>query len=109
MLFRSKDLGFTEEPTLRHVAVKEAVLPFVKFPGVDALLGPEMKSTGEVMGIDSEFGLAFAKSQVGASGALPSEGTAFLSVRDKDKPHIARLARQLAELGFRLVATAGRS
>ncbi len=102
-----KELGFTEEPALRHVAVKEAVLPFVKFPGVDALLGPEMKSTGEVMGIDREFGLAFAKSQVGASGALPPEGTVFLSVRDKDKPHIVPLARQLSELGFRLVATAG--
>jgi len=102
-----KELDFTEEPTLRHVAVKEAVLPFVKFPGVDALLGPEMKSTGEVMGIDREFGLAFAKSQVGASGALPAEGTVFLSVRDKDKPHIVPLARQLSELGFRLVATAG--
>ncbi|MBF8279612.1 MAG: carB [candidate division NC10 bacterium] len=102
-----KELGFTEERTLHHVAVKEAVLPFVKFPGVDALLGPEMKSTGEVMGIDREFGLAFAKSQVGASGALPTEGTVFLSVRDKDKPHITPLARQLGELGFRLVATAG--
>ena len=102
-----KELGFTEERTLHHVAVKEAVLPFVKFPGVDALLGPEMKSTGEVMGIDREFGLAFAKSQVGASGALPIEGTVFLSVRDKDKPHIALLARQLADLNFRLVATVG--
>ena len=102
-----KELGFTEERTLGHVAVKEAVLPFVKFPGVDAVLGPEMRSTGEVMGIDSEFGLAFAKSQIGASGALPTEGTVFLSVRDKDKPHIVPLARQLAELGFRLVATAG--
>jgi carbamoyl-phosphate synthase large subunit len=102
-----EELGFTEERTLHHVAVKEAVLPFVKFPGVDALLGPEMKSTGEVMGIDREFGLAFAKSQVGASGALPIEGTVFLSVRDKDKPHITPLARQLGDLGFRLVATAG--
>ncbi len=102
-----KELGFTEERTLRHVAVKEAVLPFVKFPGVDALLGPEMKSTGEVMGIDREFGLAFSKSQVGASGALPTEGTVFLSVREKDKPLIRPLARQLADMGFRLVATAG--
>ncbi len=102
-----KELDFTQEPTLRHVAVKEAVLPFVKFPGVDALLGPEMKSTGEVMGIDREFGLAFAKSQVGASGALPRDGTVFLSVRDKDKPYIMPLARQLADLGFRLMATAG--
>lgn len=104
---RLKELGFTEEPKLRHVAVKEAVLPFVKFPGVDAVLGPEMKSTGEVMGIDREFGLAFAKSQVGASGALPLEGTAFLSVRGNDKPHIVPLARRLAEMGFQLVATAG--
>ncbi|MBZ0169523.1 carbamoyl phosphate synthase large subunit [Candidatus Methylomirabilis lanthanidiphila] len=102
-----KELEFTEEPGLRHVAVKEAVLPFVKFPGVDAVLGPEMKSTGEVMGIDREFGLAFAKSQVGASGALPLEGTAFLSVRGNDKPHIVPLARRLAEMGFQLVATAG--
>ncbi|CBE69192.1 MAG: carbamoyl-phosphate synthase large subunit [Candidatus Methylomirabilis oxygeniifera] len=102
-----KELDFTEEPRLRHVAVKEAVLPFVKFPGVDAVLGPEMKSTGEVMGIDREFGLAFAKSQVGASGALPLEGTAFLSVRGNDKPHIVLLARRLAEMGFQLVATAG--
>ena len=102
-----KELGVTEEPGLRHVAVKEAVLPFVKFPGVDAVLGPEMKSTGEVMGIDREFGLAFAKSQVGASGALPMEGTVFLSVRDNDKPHIIPLARRLAEMGFQLVATAG--
>lgn len=102
-----KELGFTEEPRLRHVAVKEAVLPFVKFPGVDAVLGPEMKSTGEVMGIDREFGLAFAKSQVGASGALPLEGTAFLSVRGNDKPYIVPLARRLAEMGFHLVATAG--
>ncbi len=102
-----KELGFTEERTLRHMAVKEAVLPFVKFPGVDALLGPEMKSTGEVMGIDREFGLAFSKSQVGASGALPTQGTVFLSVREKDKPLIRPLARQLADMGFRLVATTG--
>ncbi len=102
-----KELGFTEEPKISHVAVKEAVLPFVKFPGVDVILGPEMKSTGEVMGIDREFGLAFAKSQVGASGALPLEGTVFLSVRGSDKPHIVPLARRLAELGFQLVATAG--
>ncbi len=102
-----KELGFTEEPGLRHVAVKEAVLPFVKFPGVDVVLGPEMKSTGEVMGIDREFGLAFAKSQVGASGALPLDGTVFLSVRGNDKPHIVSLAQRLAEMGFQLVATAG--
>jgi carbamoyl-phosphate synthase large subunit len=100
-------LGFTEEPRPRHVAVKEAVLPFIKFPGVDAVLGPEMKSTGEVMGIDRDFGRAFAKSQIAASGLLPLEGTAFISVRHQDKAHVAPLAMALAELGFRLVATEG--
>ncbi len=102
-----KELGFTEEKILRHVAVKEAVLPFAKFPNVDAVLGPEMKSTGEVMGIDTDFGRAFAKSQIAASGCLPASGTAFLSVRDKDKGVVANLAAQLAELGFRLIATEG--
>jgi carbamoyl-phosphate synthase large subunit len=102
-----KELGFTEERTLGHVAVKEAVLPFAKFPNVDAVLGPEMKSTGEVMGIDADFGRAFAKSQISANGRLPLQGTAFLSVRDKDKPAVAGLATQLAELGFRLIATEG--
>jgi carbamoyl-phosphate synthase large subunit len=102
-----KELGFTEERTLSHVAVKEAVLPFAKFPNVDAVLGPEMKSTGEVMGIDADFGRAFAKAQIAASGCLPMSGTAFLSVRDKDKPAVAGLATQLAELGFRLIATEG--
>jgi len=104
---RLRDLGFTEERSLRHVAVKEAVLPFVKLPGVDTILGPEMKSTGEVMGIDRDFGRAFAKSQIAASGSLPLGGTAFISVRDQDKPHIAPLARRIADLGFRLVATVG--
>ncbi|MCI0369786.1 MAG: carbamoyl-phosphate synthase large subunit [candidate division NC10 bacterium] len=102
-----EELGFTEEPRPRHVAVKEAVLPFIKFPGVDAVLGPEMKSTGEVMGIDRDFGRAFAKSQIAASGLLPLGGTAFVSVRDRDKAHVAPLAMALAELGFRLVATEG--
>jgi carbamoyl-phosphate synthase large subunit len=102
-----KELGFTEERVLSHVAVKEAVLPFAKFPNVDAVLGPEMKSTGEVMGIDADFGRAFAKSQIAASGCLPVSGTAFLSVRDKDKPAVGGLATQLAELGFRLIATEG--
>ncbi|HSD50568.1 MAG TPA: carbamoyl-phosphate synthase large subunit, partial [Candidatus Methylomirabilis sp.] len=102
-----KELGFTKERALTHVAVKEAVLPFAKFPNVDAVLGPEMKSTGEVMGIDADFGRAFAKSQIAASGCLPVSGTAFLSVRDKDKPAVAGLATQLAELGFRLIATEG--
>jgi carbamoyl-phosphate synthase large subunit len=102
-----QELGFTEERTIGHVAVKEAVLPFAKFPNVDAVLGPEMKSTGEVMGIDADFGRAFAKSQIAANGRLPLTGTAFLSVRDKDKPAVAGLATQLAELGFRLIATEG--
>jgi carbamoyl-phosphate synthase large subunit len=102
-----QELGFTEERTLGHVAVKEAVLPFAKFPNVDAVLGPEMKSTGEVMGIDADFGRAFAKAQIAANGRLPLTGTAFLSVRDKDKPAVAGLATQLAELGFRLIATEG--
>ena len=102
-----EELGFTQEPLLRHVAVKEAVLPFVKFPGVDAILGPEMKSTGEVMGIDRDFGHAFAKSQIAASGTLPLEGRVFLSVRDPDKPHLPRLGQAFAELGFHLLATSG--
>jgi carbamoyl-phosphate synthase large subunit len=101
------ELGFTEEPRISHVAVKEAVLPFAKFPNVDAVLGPEMKSTGEVMGIDADFGRAFAKSQIAASGRLPLSGTIFLSVRDKDKPSVAGLAARLVELGFRLIATEG--
>ncbi len=100
-------LGFTREPVLRHVAVKEAVLPFVKFPGVDAILGPEMKSTGEVMGIDRDFGRAFAKSQIAASGTLPLEGTVFLSVRDADKPLLPALGQAFAELGFHILATTG--
>ena len=102
-----KELGFTEERKLAHVAVKEAVLPFAKFPNVDTVLGPEMKSTGEVMGIDADFGRAFAKSQIAANGNLPMSGTVFLSVRDKDKPTVAGLATQLVELGFRLIATEG--
>jgi len=102
-----QELGFTTERRLQHVAVKEAVLPFAKFPNVDAVLGPEMKSTGEVMGIDSSFGLAFAKSQIAASGSLPTSGTAFLSVREKDKLAVAALATRLVALGFKLLATEG--
>ena len=101
------ELGFIREPMLRHVAVKEAVLPFVKFAGVDAILGPEMKSTGEVMGIDRDFGRAFAKSQIAANGTLPLSGTAFLSVRDADKAHLPSLGRAFAELGFHILATEG--
>jgi carbamoyl-phosphate synthase large subunit len=92
---------------LPHVAVKEAVFPFARFPGVDLLLGPEMKSTGEVMGIDRDFGAAFAKSQLGAGNALPAAGRIFVSVRDRDKAGLIPVARELARLGFDLVATSG--
>jgi carbamoyl-phosphate synthase large subunit len=102
-----KDLDFTEEKKLSHVAVKEVVLPFVKFPGVDAILGPEMRSTGEVMGIDASFGSAYAKSQIAVNGRLPLSGTVFLSVRNGDKRRVVPIARSLARMGFRLVATNG--
>jgi carbamoyl-phosphate synthase large subunit len=94
-------------PRFKHVAVKEAVFPFARFPGVDPVLGPEMRSTGEVMGIDRDFGIAFAKSQLGSGTALPVAGTVFVSVRDGDKDHILGAMRDLHELGFRIVATRG--
>ena len=100
------DFGLEERP-LGHVAVKEAVFPFARFPGVDVILGPEMKSTGEVMGLDEDFGRAFAKAQLAAGGALPESGRAFISVRDRDKPSAVELSRRLAALGFSLVATRG--
>ncbi|HET8760022.1 MAG TPA: carbamoyl-phosphate synthase large subunit, partial [Nitrospiria bacterium] len=100
------DLGPAPRP-LSYTAVKEAVFPFNRFPGVDTLLGPEMKSTGEVMGIDRDFGRAFAKAQAGAGGALPESGTVFLSVRDRDKDALVPIARALAHLGFSLIATTG--
>ncbi len=90
-----------------HMAVKEAVFPFARFPGVDIILGPEMKSTGEVMGIDADFGRAFAKSQLGAGNSLPLKGTVFISVKDRDKDAAARLAERLQALGFDLLATGG--
>ncbi|HVY12205.1 MAG TPA: carbamoyl-phosphate synthase large subunit, partial [Alphaproteobacteria bacterium] len=93
--------------TLGHIAVKEAVFPFNRFPGVDILLGPEMKSTGEVMGIDTDFGKAFAKSQLGAGVNMPLKGAAFISVRDRDKPAAAGVASQLIALGFSILATGG--
>jgi carbamoyl-phosphate synthase large subunit len=101
------DLGFTEAPVISHVTVKEAVFPFNKFAGVDVLLGPEMRSTGEVMGIDQDFGWAFAKSQAGAGVGLPSAGRVFISVKDKDKPAALEVARQLSRLGFAIEATHG--
>jgi len=102
-----EELGFISEVRTQHVAVKEAVLPFIRFPGVDILLSPEMKSTGEVMGIDTSFGLAYAKSQAGAGGSLPMQGTVFISVNDHDKPQAIEIAHRFGALGFELVATAG--
>ena len=102
-----KELGFTREIKPGHVAVKEAVFPFIKLPGTDVILGPEMRSTGEVMGIAHDFGEAFAKSQIAAGNKLPSAGTVFISVRDEDKPKAARLAAKLVALGFDVVATRG--
>ena len=90
-----------------HVSVKEAVLPFNRFPDVDTLLGPEMRATGEVMGIDATFGLAFAKSQIAAGDRLPEKGTVFMSLADRDKPGGILAARRFVELGFSIVATAG--
>jgi carbamoyl-phosphate synthase large subunit len=92
---------------LTHIAVKEAVFPFARFPGVDTLLGPEMKSTGEVMGLDTDFALAFAKSQLGASVDLPRSGTLFVSVRDEDKDAVLPSVQKLSQLGFRVLATSG--
>jgi carbamoyl-phosphate synthase large subunit len=92
---------------LAHIGVKEAVFPFARFPGVDVLLGPEMRSTGEVIGLDRSFGVAFAKSQLGGGTAVPKTGALFVSVRDGDKPRILPAVRALAELGFRVLATGG--
>jgi carbamoyl-phosphate synthase large subunit len=93
--------------TYKHSAVKEAVFPFARFPGVDTVLGPEMKSTGEVMGIDTSFEIAFAKSQIGGGTNLPREGTVFVSVRDDDKTRVLEAVRLLASLGFKIIATSG--
>jgi carbamoyl-phosphate synthase large subunit len=101
------DEGLLSDPVVGHVSVKEAVLPFNRFPGVDTLLGPEMRSTGEVMGIDRTFGLAFAKSQIAAGNRLPTEGTVFLSLADRDKAAGLDAARQFSVLGFDLAATSG--
>ena len=102
-----QELGFTQAPQPAHLSVKEAVFPFTKFPGVDVLLGPEMKSTGEVMGIDSDFGWAFAKSQAGAGAVLPKVGVAFISVTESDRPTALEVARYLIKLGFRIWGTSG--
>jgi carbamoyl-phosphate synthase large subunit len=106
---RLKDLGLTHEVIPPHISVKESVFPFARFPGVDALLGPEMKSTGEVMGIDESFGLAFAKAQLAAGQRLPLSGTVFISLKDEDKMNLLNTVFLLHDLGFRIVATKGTS
>jgi carbamoyl-phosphate synthase large subunit len=100
-------LGFTEEIIPNHISVKEAVLPFSKFPGTDIILGPEMRSTGEVMGIDTDFGKAFAKAELGASQVLPLQGTVFVSINDRDKESVVPIVKDLMDLGLNVVATAG--
>src|SRR5437764_423970 len=101
------ELGLTRDLQVAGVFVKSPVFPFVRFPGVDTILGPEMKSTGEVMGGASTFGVAFAKAQLAVGQRLPEKGTAFVSVNNDDKPNLLPIARDLAELGFRLIATRG--
>ena len=102
-----KDLGFTRELTPKHWCVKEAVFPFVRFPGSTIALGPEMRSTGEVMGLDADLGLAFAKAQAAAKPGLPTKGNVFLSVKDADKSRAVAIARDLVELGFAVYSTSG--
>ena len=102
-----KELGFTTEIVPPHFCVKEAVFPFIRFPGIDIVLGPEMKSTGEVMGIDRTLGLAFAKSQMAAAPPLPVKGNIFISVADREKGRVADFAKGFVELGFTLFATSG--
>jgi len=102
-----EEVGFTREIWPRHFSVKEAVFPFLKFPGVDTVLGPEMKSTGEVMGIDSDFGRAYAKAQIEAGNPIPATGRLFVSVRDEDQGRIAAPLREFADAGFEILATAG--
>jgi len=102
-----KDFGLTEEIKIPHVAVKESVFPFIKLPEADAVLGPEMKSTGESMGVDENFGLAFYKSQLSANMDLPKEGTIFISVKEEDQSKIQDIVEKADELGFKLIATPG--
>ena len=102
-----KDVNFTTEFLPQYQAVKEAVLPFKRFPGSDTLLGPEMRSTGEVMGLAKDFGLAYAKSELAAGNGVPSNGVAFLSTNDLDKENLEDIAKELIKLGFKLNATKG--
>jgi carbamoyl-phosphate synthase large subunit len=102
-----RGLGLTDEKILHHIAVKEAVFPFDRFHGVDTILGPEMKSTGEVMGIDEDFGLAYGKSQIACGNGIPLSGKIFISLKDKDKPASVPIAKKLLDLGLSLIATRG--
>ena len=104
-----RELGFIEEKIVNHISVKESVLPFSRFSGVDIVLGPEMKSTGEVMGIDSSFGIAFYKAQTAAGSPLPKNGKVFISVKNNDKRDIVFIAKKLCDMGFKLIATRGTS
>jgi len=99
--------GFVHEVVPPYYSVKEAVFPFIKFPGADTILGPEMKSTGEVMGVGESFAEAFVKSQIAAGDRLPTSGKVFVSVRNADKPGCTEIARGLSELGFQIIATRG--
>lgn len=101
------ELGFTKEVHRNYFSVKEAVFPFLKFPGCDTLLGPEMLSTGEVMGLSDDFGIAYAKSQIAAGNSLPICGNVFISVKDADKPKAVEIAKKLHRMGFKLLATKG--
>ncbi|MEE9514700.1 MAG: ATP-grasp domain-containing protein, partial [Candidatus Brocadiales bacterium] len=102
-----KKMGLQQRRKFPYTAIKEAILPFIKFPGADTILGPEMKSTGEVMGLDRSFGKAYAKSQMGQDGCLPTAGTAFISVKNRDKPQAVNIARTLHGFGFEIMATRG--
>jgi carbamoyl-phosphate synthase large subunit len=102
-----KELGVTKDKNIKHIAVKEAVFPFDRFHGVDSILGPEMKSTGEVMGIDKDFGIAFGKSQISCGNRIPLEGRIFISLKDKDKPAAVPIVKKMLELGISVIATKG--
>ena len=102
-----KSLGYTDEPKPRHVSIKEVLLPFDKLPGADPVLGPEMKSTGEVMGIDYDFGRAYYKAELAADNLLPLTGKVFLSIRNADKPELVEVARKLQAAGLELMGTRG--
>src|SRR5204862_424362 len=102
-----RELGFTNEVIPEHFSVKEAVFPYLRYQGIDISLGPEMKSTGEVMGIDVDLGLAYAKSQMAAPPALPKGGNVFVSVKDADKETVIPVVREFVDLGFGIIATSG--